>query len=354
MRRLLLAVLLVAMATVVVRGQISCDVMALQPACDVALLPGPTANALEIVEIDGEQTFESAGQLRLTTVAVDNDLGFLEWVEARFSSVADTVDRDVMYPPGRSEEEVAEQNEVLMANSQIDATVAGLIAAGYETENLYGGARIVDIADEAADGVDALSVDDVIVAVDGTEVANADEAVDAVAKRSPGDRIVLELDDGEEVELVAISHPDDPSRALLGLLLEHVVDLPFEVAIDAGNIGGPSAGLMFALGIVDLLGTEDLTGGATIAGTGTITFDGEVGSIGGIRQKVAGATSPIDEDAEPADVFLVPAGNLAEARSAAVSRDILLVPVATIDEAITALTQLVEGEEPAGAVALGP
>ncbi len=301
--------------------------MGVQPACDVALLPGPTANALEIVEIDGEQTFESAGQLRLTTVAVDNDLDFLEWVEARFSSVSETVDRDTLYPPGRSEEEVAEQNEVLMANSQIDATVAGLIAAGYETENLYGGARIVDIADEA---------------------------VEAVGERSPGDQIVVELADGREVELVAIEHPDDPSRALLGLLLEHVVDLPFEVAIDAGNIGGPSAGLMFALGIVDLLGAEDLTAGATIAGTGTITFDGEVGSIGGIRQKVVGATSPIDEDAEPADVFLVPAGNMTEARSASVSRDVLLVPVATIDEAITALTRLADGDEPAGAVALGP
>lgn len=354
MRRLLLVLLLVAMATVVVRGQIPCDVLELQPACDVALLPGPTANALEIVEIDGEQTFESSGQLRLTTVAVDNHLDFLEWVEARFSPVSDTVDRDVLYPPGQSEEDVAEQNEVLMANSQIDATVAGLIASGYEADNIYGGARIVDIADEAAEGVDALAVDDVIVAVDGTEVVNADEAVDAVAKRSPGDRVVVELADGREVELVAIEHPEDPSRALLGLLLEHVVDLPFEVNIDAGNIGGPSAGLMFALGIVDMLGAEDLTGGATIAGTGTITFDGEVGSIGGIRQKVVGATSPIDEDVEPADVFLVPAGNMAEARSAAVSRDVLLVPVATIDEAITALTRLAEGEEPAGAVALGP
>lgn len=354
MRRLLLVLLLLAMATVVVRGQVPCDVLALQPACDVALLPGPTANALEIVEIDGEPTFESAGQLRLTTVAVDNDLDFFEWVQARFSSVSDTVDRDTLYPPGRSEEDVAEQNEVLMANSQTVATVAGLVAAGYEAENLYGGARIVGIADEAAEGVDVLEVDDVIVAVDGTEVANADEAVAAVGERSPGDRIVLELADGREVELVAISHPDDPSKALLGLFLEHVVDLPFEVAIDAGNIGGPSAGLMFALGIVDLLGTEDLTAGVAIAGTGTITFDGEVGSIGGIRQKVVGATSPIDEDAEPAEVFLVPEGNMDEARSAAVSREVLLVPVATIDEALTALHRLADGEEPAGAVALGP
>lgn len=354
MRRLLLAVLLVAMAAVVVRGQVPCDVLGVQPTCDVAMLPGPTANALEIVAIDGEPTFESGGQLRLTTVAVDNHLDFGEWVGAMFSSVTDTVDRDVLYPPGRSEEEVAEQNETLMVNSQLDATVAGLIAAGYESDALYGGARIVDIADEAAEGVDALAVDDVIVAVDGTEVANADEAVDVVSERSPGDRIVVTLEDGRDVPLVATRHPDDASRALLGLLLEHVVDLPFEVEIDAGNIGGPSAGLMFALGIVDMLNAEDMTGGATIAGTGTITFDGEVGAIGGIRQKVVGATTPIDEDVEPAEVFLVPQGNFAEARTAAVSRDVLLVPVATIDEAMAALATLADGDQPAGAVALGP
>lgn len=354
MRRLLLVLLLVALSAVIVRGQVPCDVLGVQPSCDVAMLPGPTADALDIVEIDGEPTFESSGQLRLTTVAVDSNLDFGEWVGAMFSSVTDTVDRDVLYPPGQSEEDIAEQNETLMVNSQLDATVAGLIAAGYESDDLYGGARIVDIADEAADGVEELAEDDVIVAVDGQAVANADEAVDAVAERSPGDRIVVTLEGGRDVSLVAISHPEDSSRALLGLLLEHVVELPFDVAIDAGNIGGPSAGLMFALGIVDLLGAEDLTGGATIAGTGTITFDGEVGAIGGIRQKVVGATSPNDEDVEPADVFLVPAGNLAEARTAAVSRDVLLVPVATIEEAVAALTALADGDQPAGAVALGP
>lgn len=354
MRRLLLVLLLVAMGAVVVRGQVPCDLLAVQPTCDVALLPGPTENTLDIVAIDGEETFDSAGQLRLTTVAVDTDLGFLEWVSALFSSVTDTVDRDTLYPPGQSEEDVAEQNELLMESSQLDATLAGLVAAGYDAAELYQGARIVQIADDAAEGVDALAVDDVVVAVDGVQVDNAEDAVDEVATKSPGDRIVLTLGDGSEVPLIAISHPDDPDRALLGILLQDEVDLPFEIEIDAGNIGGPSAGLMFALGIVDLLGPDDLTGGKTIAGTGTITVDGEVGPIGGIRQKVVGATSPRDEDEEPATAFLVPRGNFAEAQTAAVSRDVLLVPVGTIDEAMTALRALARGDEPVGAVALGP
>ena len=354
MRRLLLVLLLVALAAVVVRGQVPCDVVGVQPTCDVALLPGPTEDTLGIVEIEGEQTYPSSGQLRLSTVAVDSNLGFLEWVAAMFSPVNDTVARDVLYPPGQTTEDVAEQNELLMEDSQIDATVAGLVAAGYDAEELYQGARIVQIADEAADGVEALEVGDVVVEVDGVAVRTSEEAVAQVTEAAPGDRVVLTLADGREVALVATSHPEDPDRALLGLLLQDEVDLPFEVTIDAGNIGGPSAGLMFALGIVDLLGPDDLTGGRTIAGTGTITVDGEVGAIGGIRQKIVGATSPRDEDAEPAEVFLVPSGNLAEARTAAVERDVLLVPVTTIDDAITALRALVRGEDPEGAVALDP
>lgn len=354
MRRLLLALLLVAVAAVVVRGQVPCDVVAVQPSCDVALLPGPTENTLGIVAIDGHETFPSSGELRLTTVAVDSELGFLEWIEAMVSPVSDTVARDVLYPPGQTTEDVAEQNELLMVDSQVDATVAGLVAAGYDAEELYQGARIVQIADEAAEGVDALEVDDVIVAVDGVAVDTSEDAVAQVGQAAPGDRVVVTLADGREVPLTAISHPEDPDRALLGLLLQDAVDLPFEVEIDAGNIGGPSAGLMFALGIVDLLGPDDLTGGKTIAGTGTITVDGQVGAIGGIRQKIVGATSPRDDGEEPAVAFLVPQGNFAEAQTAAVDRNVLLVPVATIEEAIAALQELARGGDPRGAVALGP
>ncbi len=355
MRRLLLVLLLIALSAVVVRGQVPCDVLASQPSCDVALLPGPTRNTLDIVTIDGEATYTSAGQLRLTTVAVDSNLGFLEWVRAMFSSVDDTVDRSLIYPEGTSEEDVAEQNDLLMETSQLDAEVAGLVAAGYDADELYQGARIVEIADEhTAEGVEALSVDDVVVAVDGQPVDTASEAVDAVAGRSPGDEIVLTLADGTDVPLVATSRPDDPDRALLGILLQDEVDFPFAIDIDAGNIGGPSAGLMFALGIVDLLGPDDLTGGRTIAGTGTITVEGQVGPIGGIRQKIVGATSPRDEADDPAEAFLVPRANFAEAQTAAVSRDVLLIPVDTIDDAISALKALARGEDPAGAVALGP
>lgn len=353
MRRLLVVVLLVAAFGVLLRGQVPCDLLGTQPACEVAMRPGPTANTLEMVEISGERTFDSAGRLYLTTVVQDANLGLLEWLEVRFSPRDDTVPRDVVFPPGVTSEDVAEENALLMERSQTEAMVAGLVAAGFDPADLFEGARIVGIADDPAEGADVLAAEDVIVAVDGETVTRADQAVALVGQRSPGDRIVLTLEDGRDVPLTAGVHPDDPNRALLGLLLSDAVDLPFEIAIDAGNIGGPSAGLMFALGIVDLLDPVDLTHGEVIAGTGTITVDGVVGPIGGIRQKIAGATAPgEDDDDPPATVFLVPSGNADQARTATAGGDVLLVPVATIEEAIAALRALASGQEPDGAFAL--
>jgi Lon-like protease len=353
-RRLLVVLVVVAMGVVIARGQAPCEVLALQPACDVALLPGPQANTLEIVTIDGGQTWSSAGELRLTTVAVDSQLGFMDWVRARLSPMIDTVARSVLFPEGTTTEDVAEQNRLLMARSQLDATIAGLVAAGFDADALYAGARIVEIVDGAADGAEALAQDDVIVAVDGDPMRTADDVVQAMGERRPGDTVTLTLADGRQADLVAATHPEHDDRAFLGLLLVAALDLPFEIDIDAGNIGGPSAGLMFALGIADLLGPDDLTGGMTIAGTGTITVDGEVGAVGGIRQKVSAATRPTDDDLEPATVFLVPVGNLADARTATVFGEILLVPVETIDDALTALADLRRGVDPPNAVTLAP
>jgi PDZ domain-containing protein len=137
------------------------------------------------------------------------------------------------------------------------------------------------------------------------------------------------------------------------LILTTELDLPVEISIDAGVIGGPSAGLMFALSIVDLLEPDDLTGGAVIAGTGILDQDGVVSTVGGVRQKVVGATTEGAHGA-PATVFLVPRGNLGEARSAAVDGEILLVPVDSLADALEVLSELRAGREPREALALAP
>lgn len=125
---------------------------------------------------------------------------------------------------------------------------------------------------------------------------------------------------------------------------------PVDIRIDAGSVGGPSAGLMFTLGIVERLSPDDLTGGLAVAGTGTVDPDGAVGPVGGVRQKLAGATNR--QSSTQADVFLVPRANLAEARGAPVGRDILVVPVDDVAGALDVLAQLREGVRPAGAFVL--
>jgi Lon-like protease len=196
----------------------------------------------------------------------------------------------------------------------------------------------------------------VIVAVGGVEVADASGAVEQVRTRAPGDEVELTVEGADggtrAVTVVYGPNPDDPSAPYVGVLLRSVLDLPVDVTIDAGVIGGPSAGLMFALGVLELLGEEDLTGGAVVAGTGTITLDGQVGPVGGVRQKLAAASSR-EGAADPATVFLVPRGNLAEARGAALDGELLLVPIDDLDDALAALADLRAGRAPAEASALG-
>ena len=188
----------------------------------------------------------------------------------------------------------------------------------------------------------ALVPGDIIVAVDGTAVEFAGDVIAALAGRRPGDSIVLGVDrNGQLVEeMVTLgASPGEPTRAFLGVSLETVdleVDTPDDVAIETRNVGGPSAGLMFTLGIIDALTADDLTRGHRIAGTGTIHLDGDVGPIGGVRQKVIAA-----RDAG-AGYVLVPTGNLADALDAA-GDDIEVVAVDTVDDALGFLAGLPAG-----------
>jgi Lon-like protease len=352
-RWLVAAVLLAVMGggVALVRGDVPCEVLTLQPSCEVALRPGPAEDSLALVAVTGAPTFDSAGELRLTTVAVDDDLGLQEWLRARTSDTVEAVPRATVFPPGADREEVAEQNAALMADSQLTATIVALEAVGYELDER--GARVAAVASDAV--TDELTEGDVIVAVDDDRVDDSASVVAAVQSRDPGERLTFEVvaPDGSERE-VAVDlggAPDDPSRAYVGVLLTTDLDLPVDVQIDAGVIGGPSAGLMFALSIVDLLGEDDLTGGTVVAGTGTVARDGTIGPVGGVRQKLLGAT--VSGGDGPAEVFLVPRSNLGDTRGAPVANDVLVVPVDTLDEALGALDELRAGGEPADAVALG-
>lgn len=354
MRRLLVvpaAVLLVLVASVVLaRGDIPCEVLASQPACEVAMRPGPIEDTATLVEVADASAPSSTGQLLLTTVAVDDGLGPVEWLRARASSAVDVVAREQVFPPGLEPDEVAEQNAALMADSQLNATVAALSHLGVELTGE--GARVAAVTPDAV--TDRLEVDDVLVRADGEPITDSAGAAAAVQASQPGETVVFELLRDRQLEQVEVelgASPDRPGQAYVGVLLVTELDVPVEVEIDAGRIGGPSAGLMFALTIVGRLDERDLTGGSVVAGTGTIDLDGQVGAVGGVRQKLVAATSRPDSE-PPVELFLVPRGNLDQARRAPVEREVLVVPVDDLDGAVAALDTFAAGGVPADALTL--
>lgn len=349
----LVGALLVGATGALLVGAVPCPLLGAQPRCQVALLPGPAEDTLGLVDIEGVTTYPSSGQLLLTTIAVRDGLDLPAWWELRRTPGVATVPRETIYPVGSDTGEVAEQNALLMRDSQMTAALAALQAAGFDTAQATAGARVAAVEDDAV--TDELAVDDVIRAVDGDEVADAAAVVEHVAARGPGDTLLLEVarDDGapSEIEVTLGANPADDTRGYIGVLLTTELDLPVDVRIDAGTIGGPSAGLMFALGVVDLLAEEDITGGRVVAGTGTIGPEGQVGAVGGVRQKVVGVTAR-EGGADPAEVFLLPRGNLADVHRAPVAADLTVVPVDDLADALAALAALRDGRTPTDAVLL--
>ena len=334
-------------------GAVPCGVFGVQPRCQVAILPGPAEDTLGLVTLDGATTYPASGQLLLTTIAVRDDLELSTWWEARRTRGVATVARETVFPAGADRGQVVEQNAMLMSDSQSTAALAALGATGFDVASAARGARIAEVSDDAA--TDELAVGDVVTAVDGDPVREAVEVVEAVADRAPGEEVTLAVDavDGaaRDVVVTLAAAPDDQRRAYIGVLLATELELPVEVSIDAGVIGGPSAGLMFALAVVELLEAEDLTDGAVVAGTGTIDVEGRIGPVGGVRQKVVGVTTR-EGGAPPATVFLVPRDNLPDVHRAPVASDVTVVPVDDLTGALEALEELRAGGRPDGTVLL--
>ena len=310
-----------------------------------ALSPGPVSDVSDYIDI-ADPAGTTEGELFFLTVSLQ-EVNVIEWLGAQLDARVDLAPRENIRPVGVTQEQLRERNLGEMERSKENAKFVALTYLGYEVIYDGSGALIQStIEGSAADGV--LLPGDVI------KVEFASEAVDGIGGRAPGDSLVLTIervdaDDPDLVEtfdvtLVLGSYRfeedgniiDDPNRGMVGVLLgdaEVDVSFPVDVKIDSQNIGGPSAGLMFTLEIIDALTEDDLTRGRRIAGTGTMSADGSVGTIGGMRQKTFGA---IEAGAE---YILVPAGNYEEAVDAA-GDDIEVVRVETIDDAMTFFASL--------------
>ncbi len=317
-----------------------------------AVGPGPVEEVEPLVSVGGDvETFGATGEFAFLTVVLD-EVTVLEYLDAAIDSRIDLQPREAIRPAGVSSEELREANRRSMEESKQRAVFVALTRLGYEAELSGEGAVVVGLVEESP-AAGQLEADDVIVSLNDEDVAMATDAVAAVGRLAPGDVVAIKLkrtgDSGDEqvidTQVTLGEHPDEPDRGFIGIYLDtvnSVADFPVDVEIDSGNVGGPSAGLMYTLGIMNLLTEEDITRGHKIAGTGTIDNEGRVGPIGGIRQKVFAAVE------SGAAYVLVPAANAEDARRAA-GDDIEVVSVATIDDALAFLDTL----ELLGAVAAG-
>lgn len=292
--------------------------------------PGPVRDVADLVRIEGTQTFSSQGKFLVTTVSL-YETTLAGAVRGWFLSDVTVVDRSAVFPPGKSIEEVDRETAAQMDDSQLNATVAALRQLGHELPQ--NGALVRTIFKETP-AEEVLEPGDIVVAVDGTATKNPRDLSDIVNRRQAGDSLMLRINRGDETKEIQIKTiAGEDGTPFIGVELMQSYRFPFKVDIDAGDIGGPSAGLTFALSIIDLLTPEDLTGGKTIADTGQIDADGNIGAIGGIRQKVAAARS------RGADVFLVPKTQLDEALDAA-GDDLQVIGVSTLAQALEALRRI--------------
>jgi PDZ domain-containing protein len=307
----------------------------------VVLKPGPTVNTLgsdngkEVIQVTNAQTSTSAGQLRLVTVGVQPNVELVWAIRGWFSNEQAVVPRELIYPPDQSEKQVEQQNAQEFQTSQSSAETVALRELGYPVQTF------VTAVTAGGSSVGVLQKDDVITSVDGTAVTSPQKLTELIRAKKSGSKLTVGYTRAGKAETATITSKadkdSDPPR--IGIEIDQKQPHPFTVKIDLDQIGGPSAGLMFTLGIIDKLRPADLTGGKIIAGTGTIDDDGNIGPIGGIPQKLVGA-----KDAG-AQIFLVPADNCAEALKNAVP-GLPMAKVATVDDALTALTTFTGGGTP--------
>lgn len=309
----------------------------------VALVPGSARPTEDLVEVSGLEVFPSEGEVLFTTVRLKSRPNIWEYLWLTTDSDANVVPEEVIFGD-RSPEENREANLQAMTDSKQVAVSVALEELGYDAITPTGVFVADVVAGAAADGV--LERGDVLLAVDGVEILSDTDLVEELRDRRAGDTIVLTLqrlnsDETEELELTLGGRDDDPDAGFLGVApqtrVEMNTELPFEVDIDSGSVGGPSAGLAFTLAILDQLTEGELTGGVEIAVTGTMSVDGTVGSVGGVPQKAAAVREL------GIGVFIVPRALgetvLAEVEERA-GDDLRIIPVDDLAEALAVLETL--------------
>jgi PDZ domain-containing protein len=292
----------------------------------VALSPGPMEDVLARLKVEGSRVYDSEGKLYLTSVGIDDNVRFYEALLDMANRDVQLVPRAQLYPEEQDSAEIDKENVALMDRSKETATVVALRQVGYKIEP--SGVEVTEVvAGAPADG--KLRAGDEILAADGHLVDSTDEVRKAITGHKPGERVAFRVERGKGEKNVSVEVQEVEDQPRVGILLRDLFpDLPVKVTIQTqNNIGGPSAGLMFTLSIIDKLTREDLTGGRRIAGTGEIALDGSVLPVGGVGEKL------IAVHRLGVTTFLIPAENCAGVKGQ-VPDGLRLVKVSKVDDAL--------------------
>ena len=309
--------------------------------------PGPTFNTLgedkgkPVITVTGHESFPAKGNLDLTTVYVDGGpngpVSVFEAFSAWLNGTKAVYPEELIFPKGVTKEQSQQESAVAMDTSQENAVAAALKELNIPFEQKMEVASLPD--DSASKGL--LQAGDVLVSINGKPIT-ALGVVQAELAAGNGAPVTVVVDrGGSKVPATITPAKSSPGRFVLGVMLQYKFTFPFEVKISLDKVGGPSAGMMFALGILDTVTPGDLTGGKHIAGTGTITPDGAVGPIGGIAQKMQGARSG------GATLFLAPAANCDDVVGH-IPDGLQVVKVETLAEARKAVELAASGDDTSG------
>ena len=311
----------------------------------VIMRPGPAVNVLgtvpgsddEVITIKGHQSYPQTGtgSLRFTTVTISGGPGrpvsALDWLTAKLQGHI-VVPVEEVYPENVTQQQIDQESKAEMKGSQDDAKATAIRAIGLNVpEKIF-------VAGVATTGPSngKLKPDDVFVSINGKPVTSSSVLRAEVAKVPAGESLSMVVKRGTVEVPVTITPVTQNGRRLLGIGLDWSYTFPIDVTIEAGNVGGPSAGMMFSLGIYDELTPGDLTGGKQVAGTGTVDDSGNVGPIGGIQEKLVGARNA------GADYFLAPAADCPEVVGN-VPDGLTVTRVSTFAEAKHALEEIAAG-----------
>ena len=324
----------------------------LVPVNAVIEAPGPTWNVLDngsssdqdVLKVSGTETYPTEGALRMTTVSVSGCPGYpvttADLIAAWISADKRIVDRDEVCPQDQSAEQVEETGKAQMTASQDSAVIAALVETG------KAGAMHLTVTEvteqQTSTEIQAGDVLETITPEGGqtTTLASFSQLRELMTTIPEGTRVTLGVRRGEQkasAALTTIAPQEGTTGSLLGLSLKISVDSPVEATFGLSDVGGPSAGMMFALGVVDEITPGSLTGGKDISGTGTIDMTGQVGPIGGIQQKMAGARE------SGSTFFLAPASNCNEVKGHE-PKDMQVFAVNTLHEAVAATEAIASGD----------